>query len=125
MKQLLLTDIVFDLPTQAFGSGYSVVLENTASNIAVTIAQPPLTGLLMVEALAGLVTLAATFTSSHDKHIYIMVLAIILTLASFIIDAVLFTSVEKIVPIFGSQVQSSLGAGSSMHFPPNHFPLSF
>ena len=106
------------------GFGYSVVVENAATNTTINLVQSSWTSALFFEALAGGVALVAVFTGARPKHNLVIGAAIALAVATGIVEFVLFKSVEKVAPILGSQVKTSLGPGSLIPFPSSPPPQS-
>lgn len=88
-------------------------MEQSPSNNTFIIAQSAWTGPLLVEVFAGFVTLAAIFTEKHARHHWITAAAVVLTALTLAFEIVLLNNVSKIAPVFGSQVKTQPGPGSS------------
>ena len=54
--------------------------------------------------------MVSAFTQGRPRHNYVIAGAIALTMASAIVEFLLFNSVQKVAPVLGSQ--ASLGPGS-------------
>ena len=87
-------------------------MEDATTGQIINVVEPQWTGGLFLEALAGAVTLVAVFTQKQRRYTLILGMAVLLTLAAMIIEIVLFTSVEKVTPLFrNQQVTTAPGPG--------------
>ena len=92
------------------GFGYTVVVDDDNTRQAVNLVQNQWTFPLFIDLLAMGITMVSAFTQGRPRHNYVIAGAIALTMASAIVEFLLFNSVQKVAPVLGSQ--ASLGPGS-------------